>query len=213
MRALGHRARWRREARQTVEGTARSIHTRTLQTRQPCGGHQLTFSSFFRSARGTHVRQLRASGGRGDHRHWRRSVIVRASLDAPSWAATSVTARTDSSEPAARDSTRAQAPVYGSIRRLGQKRARVAASVLHEPEWPVQAPKDLSDVHFDYEEGGVDPTLLAEAKEKALQQLEEFGVYEIAPKESTLGSLFDLQVGPLASSSPWKLRSDLWPIR
>ena len=93
------------------------------------------------------------------------------------------------------------------------RRARVAASVLYEAERPVQEPNDLSDDHFDYEEGGIDPALLAEAKEKALQQLEEFGVYEIAPKESTLGSLFDLQVGPLASSSPWKLRSDLWPIR
>ena len=51
----------------------------------------------------------------------------------------------------------------------------------------MQAPKDLSDDHFDYEEGGIDPTLLAEAKEKALQQLEEFDAYEIVPKEQTIG--------------------------
>ncbi len=48
------------------------------------------------------------------------------------------------------------------------KRARIAASVLHEPEWPANATKDLSDDHFDYEEGGIDPTLLAEPKETAL---------------------------------------------
>ena len=60
-------------------------------------------------------------------------------------------------------------------------RARIAASVLHETEWPAQVLKDLSDDHFDYEEGGIDPVLLAEAKEKALQQLEDFGVYEVVP--------------------------------
>ncbi len=63
----------------------------------------------------------------------------------------------------------------------------MAASVLHEPEWLVQAPKDLCDDHFDYEEGGIYPAMLAEATEKALQQLEELGVYEIVPKEQTLG--------------------------
>ena len=57
----------------------------------------------------------------------------------------------------------------------------MAASVLHEPVWPEHATKDLSDDHFDYEEGGIDPTLLAEAKERALLQLENFGVYEIVP--------------------------------
>ena len=31
------------------------------------------------------------------------------------------------------------------------------ASVLHEPEWPEHATKDLSDDHFDYEEGGIEP--------------------------------------------------------
>ena len=65
--------------------------------------------------------------------------------------------------------------------------ARVAASVLHEPEWPAHATKDLSLYHFDYEEGGIDPTMLAEAKEKAVEQLEDFGVYEIVPKEQTIG--------------------------
>ncbi len=35
--------------------------------------------------------------------------------------------------------------------------------------------------------GGIDPALLAEANEEALQQLEDFGVYEIVPKEQTLG--------------------------
>ena len=63
----------------------------------------------------------------------------------------------------------------------------MAASVLHEPVWPEHATKDLSDDHFDYEEGGIDPTLLAEAKERALLQLENFGVYEIVPKEQTKG--------------------------
>ncbi len=56
---------------------------------------------------------------------------------------------------------------------------------MHEPGWPEHATKDLSDDHFEYEEGGVDPTLLAEAKERALLQLEDFGVYEIVPKEQT----------------------------
>ncbi len=72
--------------------------------------------------------------------------------------------------------------------------------MLHEPEWPANATKDLSDDHFDYEEGGIDPTLLAEAKEKALQQLEDFGVYEIVPREQTNGKY----VLPLASLSPGK---------
>ena len=63
----------------------------------------------------------------------------------------------------------------------------MAASVLHEPEWPVQVTKDLSDDHFDYEEGGIDPALLAEAKERTLLQLEDFGVCEIVPKEQTKG--------------------------
>ena len=59
--------------------------------------------------------------------------------------------------------------------------------MLHEPEWPVQVTKDLSDDRFDYDEGGIDPALLAVAKEKALQQLEDFGVNEIVPKEQTNG--------------------------
>ncbi len=49
------------------------------------------------------------------------------------------------------------------------------------------ATKDLSDDHFDYEEGGIDPALLAEATERVLQQLEDFGVYEIVPEEQTEG--------------------------
>ena len=75
----------------------------------------------------------------------------------------------------------------------------MAASVLHEPEWPVQAPKDLSDDHFDYEEGGIDPALLAEAREKALQQLEELGVYEIVPKEQNIG-----RYTPTFRVDPWR---------
>ncbi len=67
------------------------------------------------------------------------------------------------------------------------KRACVAASVLHAPEWPVLVTKDLSDDHFDYWEGGIDPALLAETREEALQQLGDFGVYEIVPKEQTGG--------------------------
>ncbi len=43
--------------------------------------------------------------------------------------------------------------------------------MLHEPEWPEHATKDLSGDHFDYEEGGIDPALLAEAQERALLQL------------------------------------------
>ena len=56
------------------------------------------------------------------------------------------------SEAAALAGARAQAPVYD--RRDRYRQARVAASVLHEPEWPVQVTKALSDDHFDYEEGG-----------------------------------------------------------
>ena len=59
--------------------------------------------------------------------------------------------------------------------------------MLHEPEWPVQVTKDVSDDHFKYEEGGIDPALLAEAKEKALQQLEDFGVHEVVPKKQIRG--------------------------
>ena len=81
--------------------------------------------------------------------------------------------------------------------------------MLHEPEWPVQVTKDLSDDHFDYEEGGIYPTLLAEAKEKALQQLEDFGVYEIVPKEQTKGTYISPSGWTLALLSPGKLRSDL----
>ncbi len=61
----------------------------------------------------------------------------------------------------------------------------MAASVLYEPEWPEHATKDLSDDRFDCEEGGIDPTMLAEAREKAVQQLEDVGVYEIVPKVQT----------------------------
>jgi hypothetical protein len=52
-------------------------------------------------------------------------------------------------------------------------------------EWPENATRDLSDDHFDDEEDGIDPALLADAKEKALQHLEEFGAYEIVPREQT----------------------------
>jgi hypothetical protein len=41
---------------------------------------------------------------------------------------------------------------------------------LHEPEWPENSTHDLCDDHFDYEEGGIDPVLLTEAKERALLQ-------------------------------------------
>ncbi len=61
--------------------------------------------------------------------------------------------------------------------------------------------KYLSDDHFDYEDGGIDPALLAEAKEKALQQLEDFGVYEVVPKEQTKEGASSPPGGPLASLS------------
>ncbi len=67
------------------------------------------------------------------------------------------------------------------------RRARVSASILHEPEWPEHATKGLSDDRLDYEEGGIDTTLLAEATDRVLLQLEDFGVYEIVPGEQTEG--------------------------
>ena len=63
-------------------------------------------------------------------------------------------------------------------------------------EWPENATRDLGDDHFDDEEDGVDPALLAEAKERAVQHLEEFGVYEIVPREQTKGKYVSVWLDP-----------------
>ena len=70
--------------------------------------------------------------------------------------------------PPRRVSKRPQSPLEGSDE---DKRGRVVATALHEPELPpIKELVAMSNQVNDYEEGGIDPAKLYEAKIKALDK-------------------------------------------